>query len=133
MNDLVLQGYVNSFAQQKGLSSIPEDDAFEAFATSSILRKYHQSDTTGMEDDILIGGGGDGGVDAIAILVNGRLVSTEDDLEFFFQSHGRLDVEFAFVQAKTSSGFNAADIGNFVFGGGTILQFCFQFGSSSCV
>ena len=116
MNDLILAGYVNSFAQQRGLSNLPEPELFEAFTTSSILRKYHQSDTIGMEEEILIGGGGDGGVDAIAILVNGRLVSTENDLEFFFESHGRLEVEFAFVQAKTTPGFSAADIGNFLFG-----------------
>ena len=116
MNDLVLGGYVNSFAQQRGLTSLPEDEMFEAFVTSSILRKYHQTDITGMEDEILTGGGGDGGVDAIAILVNGRLVGAEHSLDFFFESHGRLEVEFAFVQAKTTAGFSAADIGNFMFG-----------------
>ena len=116
MNDLVLEGFVNSFAEERGLSSLPSEGVFEAFVTSSMLRKHHQSDITGMEDDILVGGGGDGGIDAIAILVNGRLVSTEEDLQFFFDSHGRLDVEFAFIQAKTSAAFNAAEIGNFMFG-----------------
>ena len=56
-----------------------------------------------MEDDVLVGGGSDGGIDAIALLVNGRLVSTEEGLQFFFDSHGRLDVEFVLVQAKTSA------------------------------
>ena len=116
MNDLVLEGFVNSFAEARGIAKLPFDGIFEAFATSSLLRKYHQSDITGMEDDVLVGGGGDGGLDAVAILVNGRLVSTEEGLRFFFESHGRLDVEFVFVQAKSSPGFNAADIGSFVFG-----------------
>ena len=104
----------------------PIREVFEAFVTSSLLRKYHQSDTTGMEDEILTGGSGDGGIDAIAISVNGRIASTEEDLQFFFDSHGRLDVEFAFVQTKTSSTFNAAEIGNFMFG---VEQF---FISSKC-
>ena len=116
MKDLVLEGFVNSFADARGLSNLPFEGVFEAFATSSMLRKYHQSDLTGMEDDVLLGGGGDGGIDAVGILVNGRLVSTEAGLHFLFDSHGRLDVEFVFVQAKTSAAFNAADIGNFVFG-----------------
>ena len=91
------------FAESRGISNIPLIGIFEAFATSSLLRRYHQSDITGMEDDVLVGGGSDGGIDAIALLVNGRLVSTEEGLQFFFDSHGRLDVEFVLVQAKTSA------------------------------
>ena len=49
------------------------DDLFEAFAASCVLRKYHQSDITGMEDDILVGGSGDGGIDAIAIRLTAAL------------------------------------------------------------
>ena len=116
MNDLVLEGFVNNFAEARGLFGHPESDIFEAFVASSVLRKYHQSDITGMEDDILVGGGGDGGMDAVVILVNGRPISTEEGIDFLFGSHGRLDVEFIFIQAKTSAGFSASDIGNFVFG-----------------
>ena len=116
MDDLVLKGFINSFSEVRGLSNLPFDGIFEAFTTSTLLRRYHQSDVTGMEDDILVGGSGDGGLDAIAILVNGRLVSTEEGLDFFFKGHGRLEVEFAFFQAKTSPRFNAAAIGNFLDG-----------------
>ena len=116
MNDLVLEGFVKNFSEERGLSNLPADEVFEAFAASSILRKYHQSDITGMENDILVGGSGDGGIDAAVILVNGRPVSTEEGVQFFFDNHGRLEVEFVFIQAKSSSGFNAAAIGNFAFG-----------------
>ena len=116
MNDLVLQGFVDSFAEARGFSGRSADEIFEAFATSAILRKYHHSDITGMEEEILIGGGGDGGIDAVAILVNGRPVSTEEGVQFFFDNHGLLDVEFVFIQAKSSAGFRAADIGTFAFG-----------------
>ena len=116
MNDLVLQGFVKNFSEARGLSHLESHELFEAFATSSILRKYHQSDTPDLEDDILVGGEGDGGLDAIAILVNGRPVRTEEDVKFFVDNLRRLDVEFVFVQAKTSPKFNAADIGTFTFG-----------------
>ena len=73
--------------------------------------------TLPVRDDVLLGGGGDGGIDALAILADGRLpVSTEEDLQFFFDSHGRLEVEFVFIQAKSSSAFSSSDIGNFLFG-----------------
>ena len=116
MNDLVLEGFVNNFIEARGLIGHLESEAFEAFVASCILRKYHQSDILGMEDEILVGGGGDGGIDALVILINGRPISTEEGMDFLFDSHGRLDVEFVFIQAKTSSGFSSSDIGNSLYG-----------------
>ena len=116
INDLVLQGYVTSFAERRGLSHLPEDELFEAFATSTVLRKIHQWDVTDLVESVLVGGGGDGGIDAIAILVNGRPVRTEEDVDFFTEKLRRLDVEFVFFQAKASPRFQAKEIGNFLFG-----------------
>ena len=116
MNDIVLDGFVKNFAESRGLSGRAEDYVFEAFAASALLRKYHQSDIKDMEESILVGGGGDGGIDAIAITVNGRPVMAEEDVLFFSDSLRRLDVEFVFVQAKTTTSFSAADIGSSGFG-----------------
>lgn len=116
MNDLVLDGFVKGFASSRGLSDLPEDAQFEAFAASTILRKHHQADITDIEESVLVGGGGDGGLDAIAILVNGRPTTTQEDVEFFADRLGRLDVEFVFIQAKTSPAFNAGEIGTSLFG-----------------
>ena len=116
MKDLVLEGFVKNFAEKRGFSHLEPDDLFEAFAASSILKKYHQTDITDMEDGILVGGSGDGGLDAIVIMVNGRPTRTEEDVQFLVENLRRLDVEFVFIQAKSSPSFNAAEIGNFTFG-----------------
>jgi len=116
MNDLVLEGFIKSFAESKGLESLDAAYLFEAFATSSILRKYHQSDISDIDDGVLVGGSKDGGLDAVAIIVNGRPARTEEDIEFFVENLRRLDVEFVFLQAKSSSSFSSSDIGNFIFG-----------------
>ena len=116
MNDLVLDGFVKGFAASRGLANLREDEQFEAFAASTILRRHHQADITDIEENVLVGGGGDGGLDAIAILVNGRPTTTQEDVEFFTDRLGRLDVEFVFIQAKTSAAFNAGDIGTSLFG-----------------
>ena len=50
MDDLVLKGYINSFAEVRGISNLPFDGIFEVFAASTILRRYHQTDVTGMEE-----------------------------------------------------------------------------------
>ena len=116
MDDLILRNLVSNFAEQRGLSELATASIFEAFVTSSLLRKYHQSDITDVEDDVLVGGSGDAGLDAIVILVNGRAVCTEEDVQFLAERLRRLDVEFVFVQAKTTPKFSAAEIGTFVFG-----------------
>ena len=116
MKDLVLEGFVNNFAEGRGLVELPQDEIFEAFATYSLLRNRHQCDVADLDDNLIVGGNADGGIDSIAILVNGRPVHTEDDVRFFAEHLQRLDVDFVFLQAKTSSHFKASDIGHFTFG-----------------
>ena len=115
MNDLVLDGYIKNFAEKGDLLHLDLAKSFEVFGASSILRRYHQSDITDIEDEVLVGGKGDGGLDAVVIMVNGRPVHTEKTVKFFVEKLRRLDVEFVFMQAKSSHGFKAADIGHFVF------------------
>lgn len=115
MKDLVLQGFVKNFADGRGLSNLPDSEIFEAFAISSLLRKYHYANVPDL-DEVLMGGGGDGGIDAGVILVNGYPISTEEEVQYFIDKLRRLDVEFVFIQAKTSASFEAASIGTFVYG-----------------
>ena len=116
MKDLVLEGFVKNFSEFRGLTHLKPDELFEAFVTSAVFRKYHQTDITDYEDAILVGGPGDGGLDAVGIIVNGRPARTKEDIDFFLDNLRRLDVEFLFVQAKASTSFNSADIGNFIYG-----------------
>ncbi len=115
MKDQVLAGFVKSFTKNRGLDGWSDSEIFEAFAVSSLLRKYHQTEFSDLED-VLTGGGGDGGIDAVAILVNGHPVQTEADVNFFLDTLRRLDVEFVFVQAKSSAAFDGGKIGTFVHG-----------------
>lgn len=116
MKDLVLDGFVKNFADARGLTHLERDKLFESFVFSSILKKYHQSDTMEIENGGLVSGSDDGGLDAVAIMVNGRPAQTEKDVQFFVEHLRRLDVEFVFMQAKFTTSFRAADIGTFVFG-----------------
>ena len=116
MNDLVLEGFIKNFAEQRGLSHLPSDELFEAFVASSLLRKHHQLEASDLVDSVLVGGGGDGGIDAIVILVNGRPVRTKEDVDFFVDKLRRLEVDFVFIQVKSSPKFQTKDIGQFTFG-----------------
>ncbi|WP_136483606.1 AIPR family protein [Vibrio sp. H11] len=115
MKDLVLNGFVKSFAESAGIPSGNSSDAFEAFSSSVILKKYHACEISNIEE-FKTGGGIDGGIDGIAILVNGRPVRSEEDLDFFHSRLRRLNFEFVFIQAKTSAAFDAGGIGTFLYG-----------------
>ena len=41
MTDVILDGFVAAFAEQRGMSHLPSSELFETFCVSTILRKYH--------------------------------------------------------------------------------------------
>jgi len=64
-------------------------------------------------DDDTTYGGGDTGIDAIAIIANGVLVSDLDELDELIERAGYLDITFIFVESETSSHFEGGKIGTF--------------------
>ena len=115
-SDIILDSFVKNYANNLGLDVRDTSRAFESFVASSLLRKYHQCEIADIENETLVGGGGDGGIDAISILINGRPVRSNEDVDFFIQKLGRPEVQFVFMQAKYSPHFRSADIGNFLYG-----------------
>lgn len=75
--------------------------------------EQHYTDTYSLSD-ILTAEGGDCGIDAVAIIVNGTLVTSEEEIDDLIELNKQLsDISFVFIQAKTSSSFNYGDIGTF--------------------
>lgn len=112
--DRITKSLLNEFVSDNGLESLSEDKAFEHLAAYlTTAEHYTDSFTT---DDIVIGAGGDGGIDAIAIIVNGTLVSEPEEIDDLSNTNGYLDVTFILVQSERSSSFNTAKIGQFGFG-----------------
>ncbi|HEX3864729.1 MAG TPA: AIPR family protein [Stellaceae bacterium] len=111
--DRVTENLLAKFTLEHALTSLAEDIRFEHFASYITVRQQHREtfDTT----DIATGGGNDTGIDAIAILVNGQLVSDIDEFSEI-ASGGSLDVMFVFVQADRGAGFESTKIANFGFG-----------------
>ncbi len=54
--------------------------------------------------------------DGIAIIVNDNLVFSREEVDDLKNKFHRLDVNFVFIQSKTSNKFDPAEIGNFIFG-----------------
>lgn len=112
--DQITKNLLANFVEEQALQQSSEQDAFEKFATySAVFGEY--SDEFNVED-AHVGGENDTGIDGLATIVNGRLITDEDEIDDLLEINRYLDVTFVFVQAKTSRHFDAHDIGQFYFG-----------------
>jgi len=99
-------------AQEKEETDLSDD--FEYFCNYSVLsNEYNRTFET---ESITVGSGSDTGIDGVAIIVNGHLVEDETEVDDLLESNGYLEVSYVYVQAKTSSNFNTADMHQFYFG-----------------
>ena len=114
MKDRILSTYVRDFVDTFSLGKLDEATAFEHLASYCVVSKYNPENFEPI--DVAVGGHGDLGIDGIGILVNDHLVQTNSDVNHFKKAHSRLDVQFIFIQAKTSPKFEASEIGNFISG-----------------
>jgi hypothetical protein len=118
--DKVTEKLLAEFSKEHGIESLKEDKRFEHFSSYVVVRGEHTEsfDT----NDIVVGddefskGGTDIGIDGIAIIANGVLITDVEELEELIERLGYLDVSFLFIQAETSSSFEGAKIGTFGFG-----------------
>lgn len=111
---------LSEFVEQNGLDSLLEDKAFEHFA-GYLITSSHYSESFSPED-IVVGAGGDCGIDCIAIIVNGSIVTEPEEIADLVEANGYLDVTFVLVQAEKSANFDTAKIGQFAFGVGDFFS-----------
>lgn len=112
--DRITSALLTEFSQDNGIQSLPEDTRFERFA-SYLVVSPHLADSFDTAD-IATGAGSDTGIDAIAIVVNGTLVTDQELVKELVETNGYLDVTFIFVQAERSSSFEGSKIGTFGYG-----------------
>ena len=110
--DLITESLLSTFVEEHGRTSLSPDRQFEHFASYITVRQQYKE--TFDTDDVATGGGSDTGIDAIAVLVNGRLVADNDELDdATANGAASLDVMFIFVQAERSPHFDGAKITTF--------------------
>ena len=112
--DRITSALLTEFSRENQLEDLPEETRFEHFATY-LATSRHVADTFDTAD-LVAGAGRDTGIDAIAIVINGSLVTDSELVAEFAAANGYLDVTFVFVQAERSERFQGAKIGTFGFG-----------------
>jgi hypothetical protein len=109
--DRISRSLLKEFSEASGIGSLAEDSRFEHFAAFiAVSRHYGQAFDAG---DVVTGSGGDTGIDAIAIIVNGSLITDVEEIENLQNTNGFIDAHFLFVQAERSPSFSTSKIGQF--------------------
>lgn len=111
--DRITKALLEEFVREQEIGLLPEAKQFEHFACFLALSR-HFNET--FDNDEFVVGNGDTGIDGIAIIVNGSLVSDIETVEELATRNNYLDVTFVFVQADRSSSFDGSKIGDFSFG-----------------
>lgn len=111
----IISGLLNDFRiAQKIEEHLDESVAFEYFSAHLIFSSL--SENTSTTQHTIVGGDAQPSVDAIGIIINGNLIENEDEIDALISVNNYLDVDFIFIQAKTSEGFETsvlADLGDF--------------------
>lgn len=115
--DRITENYLKEFLKSQQLldENINLSRKFEYFsAYCAVSEQYNDSYNL---SDIIIGGGDDCGIDGIAIIINGLMIINKDELKDIIDNGQKLtDINFIFIQAKTSSKFDSGMMGTFGLG-----------------
>ena len=114
MKDDILKSYLSNFIEQNQLEGLKQDEAFERFVNFNIVSKLYPREIE--IEDLSTGGTDDLAIDGVAIIVNGNIIKSKEEIDYFIENNGTLDVTFAFIQSKNSSKFRGEQVGNFIFG-----------------
>lgn len=122
--DIIIKSHFTDFKSQYGYEDKNESEAFELFCIYCVASKFikQESITTNILEDINIGNGGDWGIDGFIILVNGQVVFNKEIVDDLLKANGSLSVQIILIQAKTSTSFKVAELGQTLEGAQNILR-----------
>lgn len=113
--DRITKRLMDELLTNWNMSSMGEAKDFENFVNYSVVS--HEYNKTFSLDTLETGNGHDTGIDGIGIILNGVLLNDLEEAEDLLENTGNsLELDFIFIQAKTSSNFNATEVGTFLFG-----------------
>ena len=112
--DRITKSLLAEFQRNQELEQLNEADAFERLGIFCTVAR-ELGEEFGL-DPLCVGGGQDLGIDGIAIIVNGNLVTSIEEVDDLFEGNRYLEARFVFVQTKAGRGFSAREIGDFLWG-----------------
>jgi hypothetical protein len=98
MNKIV-ESILAEFSKDNGIESLNEDDRFE-YLTSYLAIRRHYSRALDLKE-VVVGSGGDTGVDAIATIVNGALITDVDQVQEMLDQNGYVGSRIHLCASRT--------------------------------
>lgn len=112
--DRILKQLLADFLESQELKSIDVGADFERFANYSVIsQEFNRSFEV---ESVTVGEGDDTGIDGIAIIVNGQIIESTEEIDFFLSSNNSLEATYIFIQSKSSSNFDSSQMNTFGFG-----------------
>ncbi len=105
----IIKNLIKDFLKSEEIKSSDNSKDFEYFCNFSVVSSEYKSDFS--TEDISMGN--TQGIDGLAIIVNGNLVTTIEEIDDLVARNNFIEASFIFIQAKTSTSFDGADISNF--------------------
>jgi len=87
--DRITKSLLDEFIADNSLDTLTEEVAFEHFCGYLVTSNYYGESF--QTEDIHVGSGGDAGIDCIAIIVNGCLISDPEEIEDLATNSSYLD------------------------------------------
>jgi hypothetical protein len=112
--DQITKALVDEFLAQATMPSQGVEQDFERFATYVLVSPHIEAAVD--FPHVMTGSGGDTGLDSIALIVNGELVTDPDEIDELAEAGTTLDVHYIFVQTETATSFATAKIGQITYG-----------------
>jgi hypothetical protein len=112
--DKITKSLINELLVSQDIASEGDSKDFEKLSIYSIISNEYNK--TFELESLKVGDGGDTGIDGLAIIVNGQLIETTDEIDDLLEINNSLEVTYIFIQAKTSANFDSGSINTFIFG-----------------
>ena len=112
--DRITESLITELLSNLEINSEGESKDFEKLSNYTVVSNEYNK--TFDIDTLTVGDGNDTGIDGIAIIVNGQLVESTDEVDDLLEKNNSLEIEFLFVQSKTSPNFDGANMNTFLFG-----------------
>lgn len=112
--DLITRALVAEFLSDADIKSTSESQDFEKFSThifvSPLIEGAPDYQVTSTAS------GNDTGLDTIAIVVNGELITEVEEIDLLVDANKTLDVQYVFAQTEIATSFSTSKIGQISYG-----------------
>lgn len=110
--DRIIESFIEDFKLEFNYGDVDNSKLFEQFVNYVLVSKIYPDRSS--LDKINVGGIRNPGIDGLAIMSNNHLVTSQEEIDYFIQEADLIDVEFNFIQSKTSSAFEMSGINTFL-------------------